>query len=133
MKYLILLLLVPLISNCSTTAKSTWLGAGIGTVAGGLIGAAIGQNGSHDDQNKAIAIGAVAGGLVGGLVGSQSPTTQSKAQSTPKLDGSDPQPPFLKSPVVRRIWIEDKIDGSGTKYETGHWLYLIEKQSSWGR
>jgi len=103
-------------------------------VAGGLLGSAVGQNGSHEDQNKAIAIGAVAGGLTGGLLGNYAYSkSESQPQGHPKLQDSDPQPPFLKGPIIRRIWIEDKIDPSGTHYETGHWLFLIERQSSWGK
>jgi len=134
MKYFLLFLTILFLSNCSTVARSTWLGAGVGTVAGGLVGAAMGQNGSHEDQNKAIAIGAASGALVGGLIGNYAGNkVEGQTLNTPKLQSSDPQPPFLKSPVIRRIWIEDKIDQSGTHYETGHWLFLIERQSSWGK
>jgi uncharacterized membrane protein YebE (DUF533 family) len=138
MKCSLLLLSILFLTNCSTATKSTWLGAGIGSVSGGLLGAAIGQNESHEDQNKAIAIGTVVGALAGGLIGQHAYNTQedknnklnSKNLSPPSLE---PQAPMLKAPILRRVWLEDKIDPSGTRYETGHWLYIIERQSVWGK
>ena len=127
MKTIALLISVSLLSSCATQTKSLFLGAGIGVVAGGLVGAAVGQNGSREDQTKAIAIGAAAGAVAGGLIGSQVKPNQTKNESA----GTNPLTPSLKGPEVRRLWIEDKIDASGTKYETGHWLYLIERQSTW--
>lgn len=37
--------------------------------------------------------------------------------------------PKLKRPEVRRVWVPDQIVGD--EYVTGHWKYLIEKNSVW--
>jgi len=41
----------------------------------------------------------------------------------------DEAAPKLKRPEVRRVWVPDQI--TGDEYVTGHWKYLIEKNSVW--
>ncbi len=53
----------------------------------------------------------------------------------PKLGNADKDSddPVLNSPVTKKIWIQDKLDSTGTKLEKGHWLFLIERQSTWSK
>jgi hypothetical protein len=37
--------------------------------------------------------------------------------------------PKLKRPEVRRVWVPDQIVGD--EYITGHWKYVLEKNSVW--
>lgn len=48
---------------------------------------------------------------------------------TTKIEDQDSESPFLKSPKVKKIWQEDKIEGR--KYIKGHWVYEIEEQPVW--
>lgn len=49
----------------------------------------------------------------------------------PKKTDQEPSQniPKLKRPEVRRVWVPDQI--TGDEYVTGHWKYLIEKNSVW--
>lgn len=131
----LLLIIIASLCSCSTATKSTLLGISLGVVGGGLLGSAIGQNENHDDQNKAVFLGAALGGAAGGTIGYYSSYVQDSKlpKALPKLDNAvkEVDEPALNSPVTKKIWIPDKIDGSGTKLEKGHWLYLIERQSTW--
>ena len=40
-----------------------------------------------------------------------------------------PKPPGLKNAVVKTLWIPEKIEGD--RWEEGHFLYVIEKPSTW--
>jgi hypothetical protein len=53
------------------------------------------------------------------------------AHQPPKKAEQDPSQniPKLKRPEVRRVWVPDQIVGD--EYITGHWKYLIEKNSVW--
>ena len=37
--------------------------------------------------------------------------------------------PGLKNAEVKTIWVPDKIDGN--RWEVGHYLYVIDKPSTW--
>lgn len=41
----------------------------------------------------------------------------------------DPNVPVITAPSVRRVWVDDKIEGD--KYIQGHYIYIIEKGSKW--
>lgn len=41
----------------------------------------------------------------------------------------EPEGPKLLSPKVRRVWVPEKIEGD--KYFDGHYMYIIEKQTTW--
>jgi len=53
------------------------------------------------------------------------------ASQAPKKTEQDAEKniPKLKRPEVRRVWVPDQIVGD--EYVTGHWKYLIEKNSVW--
>ena len=54
---------------------------------------------------------------------------KTKPIASTKLEDQDIESPFLKSPKVKKIWQEDKIEGR--KYIKGHWIYEIEEQPVW--
>ncbi len=39
--------------------------------------------------------------------------------------------PKLTKPVVRKIWIPDKIEDDGLTMTGGHWKYLIDRGATW--
>lgn len=58
-------------------------------------------------------------------------------QSSPKIstdkngkENSEPAPKLTK-PVVRKIWIPEKIEDDGLTMTGGHWKYLIDRGSTW--
>lgn len=46
---------------------------------------------------------------------------------------SKTEPPKLLKPEVRKIWIPPEIRNGGTEWVEGHYLYRIEKETSWSR
>lgn len=42
-------------------------------------------------------------------------------------------PPKLLKPVVRKIWIPPEIKNGGTEWVEGHYMFRIEKETSWSR
>lgn len=42
-------------------------------------------------------------------------------------------PPKLLKPEVKKIWIPEIIKNGGTEWEEGHYLYRIERETSWSR
>ena len=106
LKPILPLLLTASLCSCSTANKSALLGIGLGVVAVGLLGSAIGQNESHDDQNKAILIGGALGAAIGGTVGYYgSHSQESKAPKTlPRVDNTtkETDEPALNSPVTKK-------------------------------
>ena len=56
----------------------------------------------------------------------------STLKQTSPLDSNKskaPEEPKLLSPKVRKVWIPSKIEGD--KYFDGHYMYVIEKQTTW--
>lgn len=39
--------------------------------------------------------------------------------------------PSLMAPKVNKIWVPDKIEGD--KYIEGHWIWVLEKTTSWSQ
>ena len=123
-----------LLTSCSTMTKSVVLGTGVGIAAGALLGSAIGQNGDHEEQNRLTFTGAAIGGGVGALVGySAFKQQEKKTMSLPPIKGFDKEPklPSVTMPVVRKMWVPDKIEGN--KFEAGHFIYILEKTSTWSQ
>ncbi len=50
----------------------------------------------------------------------------------PATDSNNPPPSLLK-PVVKKIWIPPAIKNGGAEWEEGHYLYRIEKETTWSR
>ena len=55
-------------------------------------------------------------------------TTQTKT-----TDKADVVPPKLLAPNVKKIWIPAIIKDDGQEWEEGHYLYRIERGTSWSR
>ena len=113
------------LTACSSTKDALLLGSGIGITGGALVGQAAGQD------TKSTLIGAGIGILTGGLF-----SYLAQKSHEEKLLATNPQPaamepPRLSNPDVKRIWIPERIDG--TRFEAGHWMYVIDKPVSWTR
>ena len=56
-------------------------------------------------------------------------------QSQPKKveAQTDSPPPKLLAPSVRKIWIPPQLKDGGQEWEAGHYLYRIERNTSWSR
>ena len=42
-------------------------------------------------------------------------------------------PPKLLAPSVRKIWIPAAIKNGGNEWEEGHFIYRIERETTWSR
>jgi len=42
-------------------------------------------------------------------------------------------PPKLLKPEIKKIWIPEVIKNGGTEWEEGHYLYRIQRDTSWSR
>ena len=42
-------------------------------------------------------------------------------------------PPKLLSPSVKKIWMPPIIKNGGLEWEEGHYLYRIERETTWSR
>ncbi len=54
-----------------------------------------------------------------------------KSEQQKKGLDTDPKPPLVTMPEVRKLWVPDKIEGN--KFETGHYIYILEKTSTWSQ
>ena len=57
-------------------------------------------------------------------------------QTKPKVTDANSEPnqnPKLTKPVVRRLWIPQKIEDDGRVMIDGHWRYEIERDSTWSK
>lgn len=114
------------LSGCASLKKSLLTGATIGAVGGGLIGNAQGQGSSRNrSTNNGLLIGAALGAGIGYLAHKNN--TNKLTQTQLKIHEEDT--PLLTRPKVKRIWVEDKIQGR--RFIKGHWEFVIEEQSEW--
>jgi hypothetical protein len=49
------------------------------------------------------------------------------------LESSNEPPPKMMSPLVKKIWVPAVIKNGGLEWESGHYLYRIERQPTWSR
>lgn len=56
--------------------------------------------------------------------------TTSKKTSSENSNNSGPK---LLAPSVRKVWIPAKAKDGGQEWEEGHYLYRIERGTSWSR
>lgn len=45
----------------------------------------------------------------------------------------DPSSPKLLKPLVKKIWIPPEIRNGGNEWTEGHYLYRIERTTTWSR
>jgi hypothetical protein len=55
-----------------------------------------------------------------------------KVQSAKSSDARSNVPKLTK-PVVKRVWVPEKIEENGSVFEEGHWRYLLQHNSNWSR
>lgn len=115
------------LTSCASVEKSTVLGAFIGGTAGGLIGNAANEN----NRGTGTAVGAAIGAGLGGLIGYSAYKDKQKKeqQEVLKQNPLESKAPSLTAPKVRRVWVPARIEGD--KYIDGHYMYVIEKTSTW--
>ncbi|MBP9709146.1 MAG: hypothetical protein KBD78_16035 [Oligoflexales bacterium] len=125
-KYFLGILIVSASISCATSKESTLLGVGIGSFIGGSLGATIGaQNGV---ATEGAFLGAATFGAIGGAIG-YSEHKKKIAKNGRLGKNSPPQSPAMTMPQVRRVWVPDQIEDG--KYIQGHFIYVIDKQSTW--
>ena len=106
--------------------ESVGLGAAIGGGTGALIGNQMGSGRTRDASTlQGLAIGAGVGALIGYLGKHYEKKKEDKLPAVPDVKGT----PMLTAPKVRRVWVPAAIEGE--KYIDGHYIYVIEKSSSW--
>ncbi len=129
MKKLNLILVTLIACSCSTLERSIGLGATLGGTAGALIGNSEGK-GNHRDKStlQGAAIGASLGALIG-YAGYEGKKQKTETKSPQKEMGLEPKAPSLTAPKVRRVFVPSRIEGE--RYIEGHYMYVIEKTSTW--
>jgi hypothetical protein len=55
------------------------------------------------------------------------------ARKPENLDPNSNPSPKLLAPSVRKIWKPAKMAEGGLEWEEGHYIYRIERNSSWSR
>lgn len=60
-------------------------------------------------------------------------TTPNKdiSPNTNQKNKNDNKSPFLTAPKVRKVWIPEKIEND--KFIEGHYMWVLEKTSSWSQ
>lgn len=142
-KYFVLLglSLALLLTGCATAGKSTFLGATIGSVVGGSIGALASQHADPSERTQGVLIGAGFGGVLGALIGHESYKEQQKKDALAGFDGTSPnmeifgnggekdKRPTLKPAQVKVRFIEDQVkDGI---FVPAHFEYEIAEPARW--
>ncbi|USN48494.1 MAG: hypothetical protein H6626_05225 [Pseudobdellovibrionaceae bacterium] len=133
MKNLIILLtLLSLLPGCASLKDSLITGAAVGAASGGLMGNAHSRGHErHKNTNKGLLIGAALGAGIGYLAYKTNKNKKAKEQKQKLLTSSKETIPLLTRPKIKRVWVEDKIQGK--RFIRGHWEYVIEEQSTWSQ
>ena len=50
-----------------------------------------------------------------------------------QIQKSKADPPKLLKPVVRKIWIPEEVRNGGAEWIEGHYMFRIEKETTWSR
>lgn len=125
-KFILCVLIAVTALSCATSKESTLLGVGIGSLIGGSLGATIGAQSGVAAEGAFL--GAAAFGTIGGAIGYSE--HKKKISKNGRLEkNSLPQSPAMTMPQVRRVWVPDQIEDG--KYIQGHFIYVIDKQSTW--
>ena len=57
-------------------------------------------------------------------------STMNKANKD-QSNSSEDKSPSLTAPKVRKVWVPEKIEGD--KYIEGHWMWVIERTTTWSQ
>lgn len=115
------------LSACATTRDSILAGIGVGAALGAGVGAAAGQ--PQGNELRAGAVGVVSGAAFGALMGYLAHKEDERRAAARPLPGEDGPLPALTKPVIRRVWVPDRVEED--KLIRGHFVYVIERQSEW--
>lgn len=71
--------------------------------------------------------------LVITVMGLSSCTTlnKSKSDTNKSVNKDDNKSPSLTAPKVSKVWVPEKIEGD--KYIEGHYMWILEKTTSWSQ
>ena len=115
------------VTACASTGESIGLGAATGGTIGALIGNQAGEGKLRDKQTlQGAAIGAGLGALIGYAAYKGKQEKQNMKIEDVHLGEKAPS---LTAPKVRRVWVPAQIEGE--KFIEGHYMYVIEKTSTW--
>ena len=116
--------------GCASMKESLMTGAGVGLATGAALGNAQGRG---DSRDKATRNGAIIGALLGaglGYLGHKNKLKELEKKGL-KAEKTQNDVPLLTQPKIKRIWVEDKVQGK--RFIKGHWEYVIEEQSVWSQ
>jgi uncharacterized protein YcfJ len=129
-KILVFILTASLMTGCASMKESFVTGVSVGAVGGAALGNAHGSGRSRDKSTRN---GAIIGALLG--AGFSYLAHKDKKKKLYKVQqskiGNKNDTPLLTQPKVKRVWVEDKVNGK--RFIKGHWEYIIEEQSSWSQ
>lgn len=109
------------------------IGAGTGAALGGI--ADPGKKGQYRTRNVIIGagVGAVAGTLVGSSIHESKERDKElaylKGKEAQRKSESAKAPPSLQQPKVEAVWVESKVVGN--RYIEGHFEYVITEPTRW--
>lgn len=56
---------------------------------------------------------------------------KNKSNTNSPSNKDDAKTPFLTSPQVRKVWVPEKIEGD--KFIEGHWMWILERTTTWSQ
>ena len=130
MKKVFLIITALTMSACATATKSTLLGMGVGVATGALLGAGVNSSDPQRGSTTGAAVGAGLGGLLGYLAYQGEEKKKARMMSVPAGITSEVNfTPSVSQPVIKRVFIEDKIEDG--KYIEGHSVWILDQPAQW--
>ena len=128
-KVILFMSLLSITAGCASLKESLITGTAIGATGGGLLGNSLGTGDErHRNTNKGLLIGAALGAGLSYLA-YQEKQNKKIVEQKQLLTNSKNDTPLLTRPKIKRVWVDDKIQGK--RFVRGHWEYVIEEQSQW--
>lgn len=69
--------------------------------------------------------------LAGIVLCSCSTTNKTNKNQPGSNNKSEDKSPSLTAPKVRKVWVPEKIEGD--KYIEGHWMWVLERTTTWSQ
>jgi len=69
--------------------------------------------------------------LMGFIMCSCSTMNKTNKNQSISNNKSESKSPALITPKVRKVWVPEKIDGD--KYIEGHWMWVLERTTTWSQ
>lgn len=76
---------------------------------------------------KTIVMSVLAVSMMSGCSSMNKPNQDQSSNS----NKSDNKSPSLTTPKVRKVWVPEKIEGD--KYIEGHWMWVLERTTTWSQ